>query len=95
MTAMSSRRSSSIISARQASVPAATGGSKIGIAVISLIAGLLILALGVKLDVTAIMGVGFTVFACALMYLNAMFWAYMYESGKMRMPSRRTPPPGI
>ena len=95
MTAMSSRRASSIISARQNVVPAATEGNRIGTAVISLIAGLLVLALGVKLDVTAVMGVGFTVFCCALMYLNAMFWAYMYETGKMRMPSRRMPPPGI
>lgn len=94
MTAMSSRRTSSIISVRQAAAPAATSGNKIGTAVISLIAGLLVLALGIKLDVTALMGVGFTVFACALMYLNAMFWAYMYESGRMRQPTRR-PPPGI
>ena len=95
MTAMSSRRTSSIITSRPAAASAAEGGSKTGTAVIALIAGVLILALGIKINVPVVMGIGFTALCCALMYLNAMFWAHMYESGKLSQSFRRTPPPGI
>lgn len=94
MTAMSSRRTSSVISARQIATPAAPAKSNgTFIAVLTFLAGALVIALGIKTNITAIMGIGFVAFCCSLMYLNAMFWSKMYETGRLSQSYRIKHPP--
>lgn len=89
MTAMSSRRT--IV--HEGLTPTKTNGNVI--AVLATVAGLLVTALGIKVNIVPLMGIGFAAFCSGLMYLNAQFWCWMYETGKIRQSIRRTPPSGL
>lgn len=67
-TMMSSRRT--FVSGRNEIKAGASGWW-----VAALVGGLLVMALGLHVNVTAIFAVGSIAFACSFMYLNAMFWA--------------------
>lgn len=79
-TAMSTKRS--FISERSASKPAVQSSEK-HIALYALVAGLLLLVVGVKTDITALMIVGFFFTASAGLALNSLFWAsYFAKHGE-------------
>lgn len=56
------------------------------LSLIAFIGGFVLMVLGVMLNVTALAIIGFAAFATTLLYYNSMFWAKMYESGKMDTP---------
>ena len=76
--AMSSRRSFG--SVRHG--PVETSSVK-SLPIVAFIGGFILLALGIKYDVTVLAAVGFIAFVTTLMYFNSMFWAKMFDSGKM------------
>lgn len=81
------------MSSRRVFVPASE--SKMGgkaFSVFALIAGVVFMVLAAQFNAPLLAGVGFVGVAGSLMYLNTMFWCWMYESGRIRQPSRRNPP---
>ena len=82
-TAMSSKKT--FVSSRHESKT-----SRNGFAALAVIAGLFVMIVGIQTDLSALMVVGFAAFGSALMYLNTMFWAWMYETKRLRQSLRRS-----
>lgn len=75
-TAMSTKR----LSVPQQGVESVSGKN---LSLIAFIGGFVLMVVGIMLNVTVLAIVGFAAFATTLLYYNSMFWAKMYESGKM------------
>ena len=69
------------MSSRRTFEHAATSGrgSEIGLSLLGLVAGILLMGLGIVVDVPLIAGAGFVAFSGSFLYLNAMFWGYVYS----------------
>lgn len=74
-TAMSTKRS--FLSDRSTAKPAVSS-SEVHLSLYSLIAGVLLMIVGVKASVDVVMIVGFFFAACGALALNALFWASYY-----------------
>lgn len=48
-------------------------------AVMGLIAGFVLMILGIAVNITAIAGIGFVALTSSFLYLNSMFWARVME----------------
>lgn len=85
-TAMSTKRS--FVSDRSYSAP------HTGYALLALVGGAILLAAGIKLNLTLVAALGFVPFATAFLYYNGMFWAKRIDQGRMSKAyyDRKIPP---
>ena len=64
--------------------------SGVGIGLVALTGGALLIAAGIGLNAPWAAVAGFVPFAASALYYNSLFWAKMYETGKMKAPSRES-----
>ena len=56
---------------------------------IALLAGIALLALGIRMDQPLFLIPGFTAFSSALLYFNSLFWSWVYEGKAENKPPLR------
>lgn len=78
------------VSSRRFVVPARREGPSGNSMLVTLVGGFLVMVLGMVMDVTVVAGLGFVGFASAFLYYNGVFWAKMYEAGKISDPTRKS-----
>jgi fatty acid desaturase len=82
---------STAMSTKRSFVPAkheAKSGVSLGI--LALAGGILLIAAGIALNASWAAVAGFVPFTTAAIYYNNLFWAKMYDSKKLQMPSRKS-----
>ena len=87
-TAMSSKR---VATSGRIAFATSTTTSEIHTFLVALVAGVLVLFIGIQANVTALMFVGFLATTCSGLALNSMFWARYFEKHKTGFSTRRFP----
>lgn len=63
-------------------VPQEKGKSSTGTALLIMIAGIAMLALGVKFGIAAVLAIGFIATMAPILYFNAMIWGKIFSTRK-------------